>query len=475
MPADILINESITLHKMKNYAPFVLITCLTTLCTSCKEKPGDDVGDLVVYTVDIDPSVTYQEMIGFGGSLTWYSDRIMTSPNKNQICQLLFEDMGMDMVRFKNNYYPQGYPAVKTTDVMENSGLKTLFTVTGQLNDIAKQYNPGILTLISSWTPPSALKSNNNLRQGTLKKEGGVYMYEAYADYWVDMLDNLSFSPDYISIQNEPSWITPDWETCEWRPTETADFPGYVNAFDLVYEKIRTRPNPPKLIGPEAENLGVSKFGGNTFAAFSDPIKDKPHLAAYGYHTYNWSATTPISETTSMLNMVRDNYGNKPCVMTEYSNFSWLKTAQFIIHNINEANASGYLYWLMAWDDANALSMIRITNTGSFTVTPFYYVMKHFAKNIDKGYDRINASMSISSLYLSAFTNPSGNRITVVIVNPLSSPAYVDFTVKNKTVKTVSAVQTVEGSMYKDLGTITADKYITLKPSSVTTAVIELQ
>ena len=460
---------------MKNAFPFVMIFCLAALCHSCKENPGGETEDPVVYTVAVDPTVTYQEMIGFGGSLTWYSERIMTSPDKNKICQLLFEDMGMDIVRFKNNYYPQGYPAVKTTDVMENSGLKNLFTVTGQLNDIAKQYNPGILTLISSWTPPSALKSNNNLRQGTLKKEGGAYMYEAFADYWVDMLDNLSFNPDYLSIQNEPSWITPDWETCEWRPTETADFPGYVNAFDLVYEKIGTRPNPPKLIGPEAENLGVSKFGGNTFAAFSDPIKDKPHLAAYAYHTYNWSATTSISETTSMLNMVRDNYGNKPCIMTEYSNFSWLKTAQFIINNINEANASAYLYWLMAWDDANALSMIRITSSGSFTVTPFYYVMKHFAKNVDKGYDRINASSGTSSIKFSAFANPSGTKITVVIVNPLSTPTYIDFTVKNKTIKTVSAVQTVEGSMYKDLGSITADKYFTLKPSSVTTAVIELQ
>ena len=183
---------------MKNALPIVIISCLTALCNSCKEKPGDDGGDPVVYTVDVDPSVTYQEMIGFGGSLTWYSDRIMTSPNKNKICQLLFEDMGMDLVRFKNNYYPQGYPAVKTTDVMENSGIKTLFTVTGQLNEIARQYNPGILTLISSWTPPSALKSNNNLRQGTLKKEGGAYMYEAFADYWADMLDNMPFSPDYI-------------------------------------------------------------------------------------------------------------------------------------------------------------------------------------------------------------------------------------------------------------------------------------
>ena len=48
--------------------------------------------------------------------------------------------------------------------------------------------------------------------------------------------------------------------------------------------------------------------------------------------------------------MIRDGYGNKPCIMTEYSNFTWLNTAWFIIQNLNEANASGYLYWLMAWD-----------------------------------------------------------------------------------------------------------------------------
>ncbi len=460
---------------MKNIILFVLIFCLAVLFSSCRKEPVDDGEEPTVYTITVDPSVTYQEMIGFGGSLTWYSDRIMTSPNKNQICQLLFEDMGMDMVRFKNNYYPQGYPAVKTTDVMENAGLKTLFTVTGQLYDIAKQYNPEILTLISSWTPPSGLKSNNNLRQGTLKKEEGAYMYEAHADYWVDMLDHMPFVPDYISIQNEPSWITPDWETCEWRPTETVDFPGYVNAFDLVYEKISTRPNPPKLIGPEAENLGVSKFGGNTFAAFSDPIKDKSYLAAYAYHTYNWSANTLIAETTSLLNMVRDSYGNKPCIMTEYSNFSWLKTAQFIINNLNEANASGYLYWLMAWDAANPQSMIGISSAGGYTVTPFYYVMKHFAKNVDKGYDRINATSSTSSINLSAFANPSRSEITIVIVNPLSTATHVDFMVKDKTIKTVSAVQTVEGSMYKDLGSITVDKSIMLKPSSVTTVVIEIQ
>ena len=454
---------------------FLSILALLALCQSCNDPappPDPPIEEPIVKAI-IDPSVTYQEMIGFGGSLTWYSDRIITSPSKNQICQLLFGDMGMDMVRFKNNYYPQGYPAVKTTDIMENSGLKTLFTTTGQLYDIAKQYNPAILTLVSSWTPPSGLKSNNNLRQGTLKKEGGTYMYEAYADYWVDMLDHLSFNPDYISIQNEPSWITPDWETCEWRPTETVDFPGFVNAFDAVYNKISARTNPPKMLGPEAENIGYSsKLGGNTFALFSDPVKNKPHLAAYAYHTYNFSASTPIAQTKADLNMIRDGYGNRQCIMTEYSNFTWLNTAWFIIQNLNEANASGYLYWLMAWDDANSQAMIRITNAGTFTVTPFYYVMKHFAKEVDRGYLRIK--ILTPETPMSAFIDPSGKKITVVAVNPSSEAVNFDFEVLNKTVKSIRAVQTDEAANYKETAPVGPDKYIVLKPQSLTTVVLDI-
>ena len=95
---------------------------LLVQCQSCRNNGQDDPEiNPVISKMIIDPSVTYQEMIGFGGSLTWYADRIITSPQKTQICQLLFEDLGTDIIRFKNNYYPMGYPAVKSTDVMENT------------------------------------------------------------------------------------------------------------------------------------------------------------------------------------------------------------------------------------------------------------------------------------------------------------------------------------------------------------------
>lgn len=452
-----------------------LLILLSLMCQSCgdPEGPDDPVIEPVIINAVIDPSVTYQEMIGFGGSLTWYADRIITSPQKNQICQLLFEDLGTDIIRFKNNYYPNGYPAVKTTDVMENPSIKNLYTITSDLSAIARQYNPDIQFMVSSWTPPSALKSNDNLREGTLKKEEGAFMYEAFAEYWNDVLDHLPFQPDYISIQNEPGWVTPDWETCEWRPTETADFPGFVNAFDAVWNKISTRANPPKMLGPEAENIGhSSKLGGNTFGLFSTPVKNKQHLAAYAYHTYNYSVSTLIAQTKADLNMIRDSYGNKPCIMTEYSNFTWLNTAWFIIQNLNEANASGYLYWLMAWSDTNSDSMIKLTSSGSYSLTPFYYVMKHFSREIDRGYVRINVLSPL--IPMSAFIDPSGKKITVVAVNPTVEAANYDLEVTGKSIKSIRAVQTDAVSNYRETAPVGADQYIILKPKSVTTVVLEI-
>jgi O-glycosyl hydrolase len=409
---------------MKKIAVPVILAGVLAICNAYGDPDGppDPVNEPTITKADIDPAATYQEMIGFGGSLTWYSDRITSSPQKDQICKLLLEDLGTDIIRFKNNYYPQGYPAVKSPATMEN----------------------------------------------------GTFVYEAFGEYWNDLLDNLQFNPDYISIKNEPGWITPDRETCEWRPTETADFPGYDAAFDAVYNRISTRADPTKMIGPEAENIGYSnKLGGNTFARFSDPLRDKSSLAAYVYHTYNFPSSVLIARTKADLNMIRGNYGNKPCIMTEFSNFTWLNTAWFINQNLNEANAAGYIYWLMAWADSNNDSMIRLTSAGAYTLTPFYYVMKHFAKEIDSGYVRIKVLSPL--IPMSGFIDPAGRKITVVAVNPNADAVNYEFEVTGKIVKSIQAVQTDAVNSYKETQPDGTRKYIILKPKSVTIVVLELQ
>lgn len=174
-------------------------------CDSGVDSP-DETDDSSAVQVTLDPSTTHQEMVGFGGAVTWYADRVTSSDQQAEIADLMFEDLGLDILRLKNWYYPAGYPDDKTPDEMEVSWFKPHFDATHELYTLAKEHDEDIDILLSSWTPPSALKSNGELEQGTLKKEDGTFMYGAYAQYWMDVLDHIDFSPRYLSTQNEPSY-----------------------------------------------------------------------------------------------------------------------------------------------------------------------------------------------------------------------------------------------------------------------------
>src|SRR6185295_14463463 len=137
---------------------FVLIAC------SKDNKVVPPVIQPVEVSITLNKSVTYQTMVGFGGALAWYSDRLITSPKKDQITSLLFKDLGIDIIRFKTWYYPDGYPAVKSTTSMSDDNSKAGYDASNQLYTLAKQANPGIKILLSSWGPPAGLKSNASSR-----------------------------------------------------------------------------------------------------------------------------------------------------------------------------------------------------------------------------------------------------------------------------------------------------------------------
>ncbi|HEX6227518.1 MAG TPA: glycoside hydrolase family 30 beta sandwich domain-containing protein [Chryseolinea sp.] len=421
--------------------------------------------------ITIDPSLTYQEMVGFGGALTWYSERILKSAKKSEITDLIFEDLGADIIRFKNCYYPDNYPTVKSTTSMSDDNSKVLWDATNQLHQLAKAQNPNVKILLSSWGPPAALKSNNSTRQGTLKKDGSVFMYDAYATYWEDLLNNLPFDPEYISIQNEPSYINAGWTTCEWSSTETSTLPGYNTAFDKVYEKIQGRPDRPVMIGPESPNT-------TSYSNFVEALKNKSHIELFAYHPYDINASTPASQIKAALQGI-SNYNSKPNIMTEYAdNLSWFNTAVFIHNTLVYANSSGYIYWKLVWSQpgsgAEDAAMVSVDDSGNYQITPFYYVMKHYAKHVDSGYKRIDVVSGKENLSTSAFINPSKNEVTVVIINTGTSGEDVEFNVTGKTITSITADQTKEGDFFKSLEQPGVDGIISIPAKSVTTVVISI-
>lgn len=439
----------------------------------------DPSGGPATITTTITPSTTYQDIVGFGGALTWYSERIMnmTAANRTALCNLLFTDLGTDIIRLKNWYYPLNYPSTKSPATMDPSWFKASFDATNQLYTEAKTRNPNIDVLLCSWSPPRAQKDNDALNTGTLKQNAGQFMYKEFAQYWVDILDNISFVPDYISIQNEPGYVNTGWETCEWRPTEIAGLPGYDRALDSVYNRIKSRPVVPKMIGPEPENLGGAGWNAslNTFREFATPVKNKPYLYGYAYHLYNYAGGAGSISPTN-LNIIRDEFGNHPNFMTEFSstNYTWIDVARMVHANLVEANNTAYIYWELVWDAASTSAMVGIDASGNYTVQDNYYAIKHYAKFIDKGYKRIAATGSNATLNVTAFLNPAGNQITVVAINNHASTQPLNITMAGPGIVNAALYRSVTGNYWQSLGTVNLATTQNLPGKSLNTYVIDI-
>ena len=461
---------------------------LLVLFSSCGSKetptptpppPTPPVPDHI--TITVSPTDVKQEMIGFGGGLTWYSNWVTGNVKNGEIADLMFTDLGIDIIRFKNWYYPSDYPTNKSVDNIGNTAdtdySKPQWDATNTLYQMAMERNPNIKILLSSWGPPVQLKSNGKLQEGTLLKDGsGNFVYDDFAQYWSDVLDNVPFNPDYISIQNEPTYANSGWTSCQWDINETSTLPGYNTAFNKVYDKIKTRAHVPIMFGPESQDI-------TTFVSFSNVLKDNANCGIYAYHPYNINASSTASGITSSLQSV-GSFSTKPNVLTEFSdNLDWFNTALFIQNALLYANSSGYIYWKFTWNtptsgtDAAIISMASSNSTSAYTVTPFYYLIKHFSKYVDAGFHRVSTSSANdtnNALVTTAFINPANNQLTVVVVNSSTSSLKMDLKAVDKTASSINVYQSVTAtnSYYKTVTVASPTDVVTLPAKSITTFVI---
>lgn len=459
----------------------VCVVCMIILLSCSKDESGDDINPPVTQSDSIAITVKIankkQEMIGFGGALTWYSNWLTANNKLDEIADLMFSDLGIDIIRFKTWYYPNNYPTNKGVSNMSNEDndyAKACWDATNQLYTLAKQRNPNIKILLSSWGPPISLKDNNKLQEGTLKKNGGKFMYDEFAEYWNDLLDYTPFNPDYISIQNEPTYTNSNWTSCKWAITETT-LPSYHIALNKVYDKIKNRAHVPLIIGPESQDI-------QTYGPFVSVLKDNPNCALFAWHPYNINSTSSGATITAALKNV-GSYSTKPNIMTEFSdNLSWFNTALFIQESLIHANTSAYIYWKLMWatptsgEDAAIIST-GPTSTSPYQVTPYYYLIKHFSKNIDAGYHRVEtttASTPASTLVTSAFVSPDNKKVTIIIINNGSASSKVHFVAEGKTATGISVVQSKEGSYYTTVVTTSPTKSISLPAKTITTVVLDI-
>jgi O-glycosyl hydrolase len=163
--------------------------------------------------------------------------------------------------------------------------------------------------------------------------------------------------------------------------------------------------------------------------------------------------------------------------MTEFSdNLSWLNTATFINRAVTEANSSGYIYWKMIWatpTSGDDVAMVSINSSGNYVVTPYYYLFKHFAKDVDAGYKRIEAISQVTDLSISGFISPAEDQMTLIVINT-GAQTKIGLDLKNKVIKDIEVKQSTESSLYKVVDGVRAGDEITFPAQSITTIVLNI-
>ncbi len=450
--------------------------------------------------LSVDLGMQHQTMQGFGGALCWMTHMLLDNPKKQEILDLLFDDLGMDIMRVGMWYYPKNYPESKVSTWDDDD--KYLLENTKTLVSTAKKYNPDIQVLMSCWGPPAALKSNGKREGGMLKfGENSEYdkndkdrmiaerevAYSNYAQFFQDAFENIGFMPDYLNIQNECSYKA-DWVSCKWSYNDTHTEPNYYSAFDSVYNRFKTiyGDDMPKMLACEAENLDVlEKF--YPWKKIPTTGANPERLWGYSYHLYNFNNESDINYIKQRMQTLGTEMADRPNFMTEYDGMGWLKTARTMQYELIYANCSAYLYWNLFWYHIdNNLGceipcIVYTNNNSSYTVGPFYYLIKHFAKHINAGYVRVDVADSAEKgLENSAFVSPDGKNVTIIVVNPKSTKLNYDVLVGNQEIYEIEAYQTLDSSKnkasecYKKLD-VEVGKPIELPGKSVTSISIKLK
>jgi len=370
--------------------------------------------------VTLDPAERHQTLAGFGASIAWYQGKLVPTPPDGAY-QMLFPDLGLDILRLRNR---QGR-VVKREDGNVAEDVEIYRKATAALGHAPK-------VLLSSWSPPATLKANkaedcHGNADCTLAKENGRFVYDKFAEWWrtsVAYYQSQGIDPDWISIENEPSFLPPSWEGCKFDPTETADYPGYDKALAAVHAALAKLPKPPAMIGPEV--LGIHH---GLLEKYVKPM-NLDLVAGIAHHIYEkgddnvWDYLDPgpdsfIGEMQAAAKL--GTAAGKPLFQTEFGTegdggtLGGFETALLIHHSLVEEGVVAFLWWDLYWVHGGGLVDI---DKRPLAPRDQYYSLRHYARFTNPGDVRVGAkSDAPAKIRVSAFRSAASDRLTAIIVN----------------------------------------------------------
>ena len=415
----------------------------TDLQESLQQKDALDFGGtrLPALTINVDASKVYQEIEGFGASLTdssaWLLFNKLDAAQRKEILQKLFDrnaGIGLSFLRQPmgasdfalDDYSYDDLPAGQIDPKLQKFSIAHDQQYIIPVLREALAVNPQLRVMATPWSPPGWMKSSGELIGGQLQPAA----YPAFAKYFVKFVQAYESAgiPIYaITMQNEPRFLPNDYPGMQMTGEEQATV-----LRDHLGPAFRDAKLNTKILVFD-HNWDLIDF---PITLLSDP-KAASFAAGIATHCYGGNPTAQEE--------LHNRFPEKPIWLTECSGGDWQtgrileEQARLVIGTIRHWSKSVIL-WNLALDQDHApykggcktcRGIVTVNHSVSpSTVTPTadYVALGHVSKFLLPGAHRIESNtFDQGSIEDVAFRNADGS-IVLMVLN--SSRAPVPFNVE---------------------------------------------
>jgi len=405
----------------------------------------------------VDPSKTFQTVIGIGGALTDASAETfykLPEDKRQEILTAYFDPQnGIGYTLGRTHIHSCDFSSESYTYVKDGDKQLDSFDISHDLKyripfikEVLATAGKDNFTLFASpWSPPAWMKDNNDmLHGGKLLPE----YYESWANYFgkfIHAYEKEGIPIWGLTVQNEPLAIQ-TWESCNYTAEEERDF--VKNYLGPALRKD----------GLKDKKIIVWDHNRTLMDHYASVILDDPAAAKYvwgvGYHWYvedSFENVKRVHESYPKTHLLFTEGCNGPFDFSKINDWQWGETyAKSMINDFNNG-VEGWTDWNVLLDEKGGPNHVQNycfapvhadTQTGKLYYMNSFYYIGHFSKFVRPGAKRINSSSTTDKLLTTAFLNPDG-KITVIVLNLTDEAQPFNFWLDGKSAKSASPAHSI--------------------------------
>ena len=378
--------------------------------------------------INLYPEAEFQVFEGFGGAFTdsaGYVYAQMGAEDKKKMLSVYFDKdnmnyqlgrMHIDSCDFSVEQY-EAMSDEKDREMKSFSLERTKKYIFPLLKDAEKQAQRPIELMISPWSPPAFMKTNGERSRGGKLKDTCRGFWADYICMYIKKLREEGVHISRMSLQNEPKAVQ-TWDSCVYTAQEERDF-----LKDHLY---------PALVKNKLEDVEIFIWDHNKERLYERACtviteETDAMIAGLAFHWYS-------GDHFEALELVRKKFPGKKLILSEacieysiYDSEDYLTNAQKYAHDIIgnlNAGMNAFYDWNLILNGKGGPNHVQ-----NLCDAPYLYDTEkkelmerntlayiwHFSHFIMPGAVRIGFSRYSSAVDMTAFKNPDGTLVCVIL------------------------------------------------------------